>query len=75
MIAETTPLMGPAPRRSALRENRSVASAETVERKLFGQIPPLTPALLRLDPMFDPLRNGADDLADCTDRFPIHGMI
>ena len=23
----------------------------------FGENPPLTPALLRLDPMFDPLRN------------------
>ena len=57
MIAETTPFMGPAPRRSALRENRSLVSAETIERKLFGQLPPLTPELLRLDPMFNPLRS------------------
>jgi hypothetical protein len=35
----------------------SVASAETIDRELFGQLPPLTPALLWLDPMFDALRN------------------
>ena len=52
----TSPL-GPAPRRSALRKNRRFACAETIERKLFGQLLPLTPAVLRLDPMFDPLRN------------------
>ena len=46
-----------APRRSALRENRRLASAEIIDRELFGQISPLTPALLPLDPMFDPLRN------------------
>jgi hypothetical protein len=31
---KTDALLGPAPRRSALRENRSVASAQTIERKL-----------------------------------------
>src|SRR5207245_2919475 len=54
---KTVPGLGPAPWRSALRENRRVACAETIDGKLFGQLPPHTPALLRLDPMFDPLRN------------------
>jgi hypothetical protein len=39
-----------------------VSRALVVKRRLHGQVRPnlpLTPALLRLDPMFDPLRNGS----------------
>ena len=53
---KTVSYLGSLAWRSALRKNRGVACTETIAR-VFGQLSPLTPALLRLDPMFDPLRN------------------